>query len=57
MGRSKEWHLMEETDVAANASSGCIVCDDHKAAKWYGSIAKFVPRGLAKAFAVHSGRE
>ena len=50
-GRSMEWHLMNREEVKAAMMAGAkeIVCDHHKTAKYYGSIAKWIPEGLRRA--------
>ncbi len=51
-GRSGEWQLMTRADVEEKMRRGdrALACGQHKTAKYYGSIAKWIPEGLRQAF-------
>jgi hypothetical protein len=54
-GRSGEWHLMDRVKVQSKMENGDdkLICGKHKTAKYYGSIAKWVPPGLRQAIVVY----
>ena len=55
-GRSGEWHRMDRAKVVEKLEGGAsaLVCGKHKTAKYYGSIAKWVPEGLSKAILTYA---
>ena len=57
LGRSGEWHGMDREKVKEKMLEGAdrIICGKHKTAKYYGSIAKWIPDGLRKALLVYIG--
>jgi hypothetical protein len=54
-GRKYEWEILKHAYVHDAICNGGdhLVCSQHKTAKTYGSIAKFLSPGLATAFAVY----
>ena len=55
-GRAGEWHGMDKEKVVGRLEAGArmLVCGRHKTAKYYGSIAKWIPAGLAKALLTYA---
>ena len=55
-GRKLEWEIMLWMYVQGvlEKNGDHFVCSQHKTAKTYGSIAKYLPPGLAKAFKVYA---
>ena len=55
-GRKMEWEILHHLYVTTQLQNGSVsmICDRHKTAKTYGSIAKLLTPGLCEAFACYA---